>query len=181
MSIDWSKAEEKLDKKQAVEGRNLLELRSKGDYLREKLEEANENLLQRKEKFYLLSKDHEKSEAANRRKLKEKEVTINNLEIEIDEVKIVLFDAIKHTDNTNLHTGLNMIATLKANSVEEAKESSKNFVETALNLISFSTLTYCNPAKLVSAINIVDKYKGCLLNLTALQNKYEHHEYDNYD
>ncbi len=87
MSIDWSKAEEKLEKKQAVEGRILLELRGKGDYLREKLEEANENLFQSKEEFYLLSKDHENSKAANRRDIKEKEETINNLKIEIDDVK----------------------------------------------------------------------------------------------
>lgn len=97
MSIDWSKAEEKLDKKQAVEGRNLLELRNKGDYLREKLEEAkekieetNENLFQIKEKFHLLSKEHEKSKATNRREIKEKEEISNNLKIEIDEVRIEL-------------------------------------------------------------------------------------------
>ena len=90
MSIDWSKAEEKLDKKQAVEGRILLELRDKCDYLREKLEEANENLFQSKEKFHLLSKDHEESKATNRREIKEKEEIINNLKIEIDEIKIEL-------------------------------------------------------------------------------------------
>ena len=90
MTIDWSKAEEKLDKKQAVEGRILLELRSEGEYLKEKLEEATENLLQSKEKFHLLTKDHEKLEAAYRRKIKEKKDTINNLNIEIDELKIEL-------------------------------------------------------------------------------------------
>ena len=52
MTIDWSKAEEKLDKKQAVEGKILLELRGKSDYLKEKLEEANENLFQSKEKLH---------------------------------------------------------------------------------------------------------------------------------
>jgi len=75
MTIDWSKAEEKLDKKQAVEGKILLELRGKSDYLKEKLEEAE---------------DHEKSKAINRRDIKEKEETINNLKIEIDEVRIEL-------------------------------------------------------------------------------------------
>ena len=90
MTIDWIKAEDKLDKKQAVEGRILLELRSKGVYLKEKLEEANENLLQSKKKFHLLTKDHEKLEAAYRRKIKEKKDTINNLNIEIDELKIEL-------------------------------------------------------------------------------------------
>ena len=97
MTIDWIKAEEKLDKKQAVEGRNLLELRKKSDNLREKLKEAkdkleetNENLFQIKEKFHLLSEDQEKSTAANRREIKEKEEIINNLKIEIEEVKIEL-------------------------------------------------------------------------------------------
>ena len=75
------------------------------------------------------------------------------------EVKMVLFDAIKQTDKINLHSGLNMITTLKANSVEEAKETSKNFIETTLNLVSFSTLTSCNPAKLASIINIADTNK----------------------
>lgn len=74
----------------------------------------------------------------------------------VHEVKIVLFDSIKRTDNINLHTGLNMITALKANSVEKASETSKGFVETLLNLVSFSTLTFCNPAKLVSVINISD-------------------------
>jgi len=90
MTIDWSKAEEKLDKKQAVEGKILLELRGKSDYLKEKLEEANENLFQSKEKLHSLSEDHEKSKAINRRDIKEKEETINNLKIEIDEVRIEL-------------------------------------------------------------------------------------------
>lgn len=74
----------------------------------------------------------------------------------VHEVKIVLFDSIKKTDNINLHTGLNMITALKANSAEKASETSKGFVETLLNLVSFSTLTFCNPAKLVSVINISD-------------------------
>jgi len=75
----------------------------------------------------------------------------------VDGVKIYLFDSIKQIDDINLHTGLNIITTLEANSLEEAKETSKNFVETTLNLVSFSTLTSCNPAKLVSTINITNK------------------------
>ena len=90
MTIDWSKAEEKPDKKQAVEGRIILELRGKFDYLKEKLEEANENLFQNKEKFHLLSEDYEKSTAANRREIKEKEEIINNSNMEIDELKLEL-------------------------------------------------------------------------------------------
>lgn len=97
MTIDWIKAEEKLDKKQAVEGRDLLELRNKSDNLREKLKEAkdkleetNKNLFQIKEKFHLLSEDHEKSKATNRRDIEKKEEICNNLNIEIEEVKIEL-------------------------------------------------------------------------------------------
>ncbi len=74
----------------------------------------------------------------------------------VEEVKIFLFDAIKRSNDVNLHTGLNIITTLKANSLEEAEETSKNFVETTLNLISFSTLTSCSAAKLVSIINVSD-------------------------
>lgn len=74
----------------------------------------------------------------------------------VHEVKMVLFDSIKKIDNINLHTGLNIITALKANSVEEARDTSRNFVETTLDLVSFSTLTYCNPTKLVSVINISD-------------------------
>jgi len=73
------------------------------------------------------------------------------------ELRIVLADSVKETASINLHTGLNIIANLRANSVEEAKETSKNVVETILNLISFSTLTHCNAAKLVSIASIVDK------------------------
>jgi len=90
MTIDWSKAEEKPDKKQAVEGRILFELRGKCDYLKEKLEKTNENLFQNKEKFRLLSEALEKSTATNRSEIKEKEEIINNLKIEIDELKIEL-------------------------------------------------------------------------------------------
>lgn len=75
-------------------------------------------------------------------------------------VKIALFDSVKKTDNINLHTGLNLITALKAGSPEEARETSKNYVETLLNLISFSTLTYCDSATLVSVINIMDDKEG---------------------
>lgn len=74
----------------------------------------------------------------------------------VQEVKMFLFDAIKHTDDVNLHTGLNIVTALKASSLEEAKRTSKDFTESTLNLVSFSTLTSCSPAKLVGTINISD-------------------------
>ena len=53
------------------------------------------------------------------------------------ELKIVLSDHVKKTDNINLHTGLSITADVKADSEEEAKDISKNYAETLLNLISF--------------------------------------------
>ena len=73
------------------------------------------------------------------------------------ELKIALSDHVKKTDNINLHTGLNITADIKTDSEEEARDISKNYVETLLNLISFSTLTYCDAATLVSIISITDK------------------------
>jgi len=72
------------------------------------------------------------------------------------ELKIALSDHVKKTDNINLHTGLNITADMKADSEEEARDISKNSVETLLNLISFSALTFCGPAKLVSIISTLD-------------------------
>jgi len=68
-----------------------------------------------------------------------------------------LFDSIKRTAEINLHTGLDIIMDLKANSVEKAAETSKNLAETLLNLVSFSTLAYCDSARLISMIDILDK------------------------
>jgi hypothetical protein len=72
------------------------------------------------------------------------------------ELKIALSDHLKKTGNINLHTGLNITADMKADSEEEARDVSKNSVETLLNLISFSTLTFCGPARLVSVISALD-------------------------
>ena len=73
------------------------------------------------------------------------------------ELKIALGDHVKKTDDINLHTGLNITADMKADSEEEARDISKSHVETLLNLISFSSLTYCDAATLVSIISITDK------------------------
>jgi len=70
---------------------------------------------------------------------------------------IVLSDSVKKTSEINLHTGLSITVDLKANSTEETIETSRSFAEALLNLISFSTLAYCDSAKLVSVINIGEK------------------------
>jgi len=73
------------------------------------------------------------------------------------ELTIALSDHVEKTDNVNLHRGLKVTADMKADSEEEAKDVSKNNVEALLNLISFSTLTFCGPARLVSIISTLGK------------------------
>lgn len=86
--------------------------------------------------------------------------TFNYPNIPKYELTIALSDHVKRIDNINLHTGLNIIADIRADSEEEAIKISKNYAETLLNIISFSTLTYCDSATLVSIINIVDDKEG---------------------
>jgi hypothetical protein len=71
-------------------------------------------------------------------------------------LNLALFDSVKKTNNINLHIGLNIIVYLNEDSPERAKEISKSFTETILNLVSFATLTYCGSAKLVTLIRIGD-------------------------
>lgn len=73
-----------------------------------------------------------------------------------NKVKIALLDSVKKTDNINLHTGLDIISTLRAGSAEEATETAKSFVEMLLNLVSFSCLAFCGSARLVSIISVSD-------------------------
>jgi hypothetical protein len=72
-------------------------------------------------------------------------------------LKTALYDSVKKTTNSNLHTGLNIVTYLSQDSLEKAKEISKNSVEMLLNLISFATLAYCEPSKLATIISIADK------------------------
>jgi hypothetical protein len=72
------------------------------------------------------------------------------------ELKMVLHDLVGKVDNINFHKGLIISADIKANSEEEAVDISSNNVETLLSLISFCTLTFCEPARLVSIISILD-------------------------
>ena len=71
--------------------------------------------------------------------------------------KVVLTDSIKSSDRVNLHTGLNIIVHLKGSSVEDVNGLSKNFAEMLLNLVTFSTLAFCDAAKLVSLIDDTGK------------------------
>jgi hypothetical protein len=74
-----------------------------------------------------------------------------------DGAKVAFIDSIMKVSGINLHTGLNMIVDVKAESVSGAREISKNFTEMLLNLITYSTLAYCSPANLVSMMEIGDK------------------------
>jgi len=72
-------------------------------------------------------------------------------------VTIAFSDGIKQTTEINLHTGLGIIVDLKANSMEEATETSRTLAETLLNLVNLSTLAYCDSARLVSLIDTMDR------------------------
>jgi len=72
-------------------------------------------------------------------------------------LKIALMDSVKSANGVNLHTGLNMIVYIEADSRGDARETSTNFTETLLNLITYSTLAYCSPAKLINVMEISAK------------------------
>lgn len=73
------------------------------------------------------------------------------------EIEIALHDKVKNINDTKLHTGLGAIASIRTSSEEQAIEISKNHVEALLNLICFSTIAHCAPAKLVSVIDLAGK------------------------
>lgn len=81
-------------------------------------------------------------------------------------LNLALYDSVKKTANCNLHSGLNIVTCLNQDSLEKAKEISKNSVEMVLNLISFAILTYCEAAKLVTIIRIADKEPHSLEHYT---------------
>lgn len=68
---------------------------------------------------------------------------------------IAILDNLEKYDDLYLHTGLKILTDITTDSEEKAKEISKEWVEAILNLISFSSLIYCDKAIVVSIINIV--------------------------
>jgi len=72
-------------------------------------------------------------------------------------VKVALSDNIKRLRDFNLHTGLNMVVHLGAPSLEGARVLSKQYAEMLLRLVSFSTLASCDPAGLVSLIDVTNQ------------------------
>lgn len=67
---------------------------------------------------------------------------------------LALGDLVEDAQGVKLHTGLNITVALEADSQEQAEIISKGVTENLLNLITFSTLTFCHPAQLVSIISI---------------------------
>jgi hypothetical protein len=74
-----------------------------------------------------------------------------------DEARIALSDGVKNINDINLHTGMNIVVSVNVDSERNAIEISKNLTETILNLITFSTLTYCSPANLLSVMDVAEK------------------------
>jgi hypothetical protein len=73
-----------------------------------------------------------------------------------EKLRVALSDSVKNAGGINLHTGLNMIADIEADSVESARATSKNIIETLLNFITLTTLTYCDSARQIGLIKIGD-------------------------
>jgi hypothetical protein len=67
---------------------------------------------------------------------------------------VAMRDYIKQEEANKLHLGLEFIVQTHATNEEEAKEKSKTFVESILNLISFSTLSPCDVANIINIIEI---------------------------
>ncbi|HUV02475.1 MAG TPA: hypothetical protein VMW67_03365 [Desulfobacteria bacterium] len=67
---------------------------------------------------------------------------------------IAMRDYIRQEEANKLHLGLEFIVQTHATNEEEAKEKSKGVVELILNLISFSTLSFCDAANIINVIEI---------------------------
>lgn len=67
-------------------------------------------------------------------------------------LSIFLTNSLEEVDGLRLHVGLNIVITIASFSEAEAEAESKLIAETLLNLISYSTLASCSPARLVSVL-----------------------------
>lgn len=67
---------------------------------------------------------------------------------------VAMRDYINQEKANKLHLGLEFIVQTHTTNEEEAKEKSKTFVESILNLISFSTLSSCDAANIINIIEI---------------------------
>ena len=84
ISIDWFKAVKKPNIKQSVEGRVLLELKSKIDYLEKKLGEKTDKTLQMKEDIVSLSGELNETKSENQKLLEKRNLIIRSLNFEIE-------------------------------------------------------------------------------------------------
>lgn len=71
--------------------------------------------------------------------------------------EIFLYDSIKEHNGFKLHHGIDIVVNAEANDENQAISNAKNFSESILNLISFATLSSCNPARLLALIDSSDK------------------------
>ena len=67
---------------------------------------------------------------------------------------VAMRDCVRQEGADKFHVGLEFIVQTHATNEEEAKEKSKNFVEIISNLISFSTLSFCDAANINNVIEI---------------------------
>ncbi len=80
--------------------------------------------------------------------------TIRGFKFQLPEPDLIIFldNSSEEVDGIKVHVGLNIVMTIASTSEREAETESKLIVETWLNLISYSTLASCSPARLVSAL-----------------------------
>ena len=88
--VDWEKAEEDPNKRQKVPGQLLFDLRTKCEFLKEKLELAGQNVNNLQKCNNSITKELEKTQATNKKSIEEKEVLIKDLELQIENLKIKL-------------------------------------------------------------------------------------------
>lgn len=67
---------------------------------------------------------------------------------------VAMRDCVRQEGADKFHVGFEFIVQIPARNEEEAKKKSKNFVEIILNLISFSTLSFCDAANIINVIEI---------------------------
>ena len=75
-------------------------------------------------------------------------------QVNFGDTTVVIQDCVRLEGADKLHAGLEFIVHACAANEEEAKEKSKGLVERILNLISFSMLCSCDPAKIINVIEI---------------------------
>lgn len=91
----------------------------------------------------------------NKSDFEEKRITCNKFYYQ--QLTIGMQDAIRHKADRALHLGLEFIVEGEAPNKEVFIDISNNIVEIILNLVGFSSLGYCSPARLINVTESADE------------------------